>query len=242
MRLSTLFAILVPLAMAPWGAAAEEAGPRTRLDPSHILALVATGPGAGSSGVAGIRTRVLKGDPTKPGLYTIQLEVPANTRIEAHEHPDDRIATVVSGTWFFGYGSSLYETRLLALPPGSFYTEPPGEPHFARTGTEAVVVQITGVGPTGTRYVATAAPAPWETSLADMVDPFNKTRHAHWNVKGPGFVALHELFDDVAERVEGHCDLLAERVVALGGAANGRPGSRRRRPPSASTTAHLQGK
>jgi starvation-inducible DNA-binding protein len=58
-------------------------------------------------------------------------------------------------------------------------------------------------------------------SLADMVDLFNQTRHAHWNVKGPGFIALHELFDDVAERVEEHCDLLAERVVALGGAANG---------------------
>ena len=58
-------------------------------------------------------------------------------------------------------------------------------------------------------------------SLADMIDLFNQTKHAHWNVKGASFIALHELFDDVAERVEEHCDLLAERVVALGGAAQG---------------------
>jgi starvation-inducible DNA-binding protein len=58
-------------------------------------------------------------------------------------------------------------------------------------------------------------------SLADLIDLFNQTKHAHWNVKGAGFIALHELFDDVAERVEEHCDLLAERVVALGGTAHG---------------------
>ena len=51
-------------------------------------------------------------------------------------------------------------------------------------------------------------------SLADLIDLFNQTKHAHWNVKGPSFIALHELFDEVAERVEEHCDLLAERVVA----------------------------
>ena len=57
--------------------------------------------------------------------------------------------------------------------------------------------------------------------LANMIDLFSQTKHAHWNVKGPGFIALHELFDDVAERVEEHCDLLAERVVTLGGTASG---------------------
>ena len=57
--------------------------------------------------------------------------------------------------------------------------------------------------------------------LADMIDLFNQTKHAHWNVKGPQFMQLHELFDDVAERVEEGCDLLAERVVNLGGVAKG---------------------
>src|SRR5919204_6441033 len=57
--------------------------------------------------------------------------------------------------------------------------------------------------------------------LADMIDLFNQTKHAHWNVKGPQFMQLHELFDGVAERVEESCDLLAERVVTLGGTAEG---------------------
>jgi len=57
--------------------------------------------------------------------------------------------------------------------------------------------------------------------LADMIDLFNQTKHAHWNVKGPEFVQLHELFDGIAERVEEACDLLAERVVILGGIAEG---------------------
>ncbi len=132
---------------------AQDTGSRQRLIPGEIDALAPTGAGAGTSGVSGIQTRVLKGDPTRAGLYTIELRVPANTRIEAHVHPDDRVATVVSGTWYFGYGARFEEARIKALPPGSFYTEPPDEPHFARTGDAAVVVQITGFGPTGTRYV-----------------------------------------------------------------------------------------
>ena len=54
-----------------------------------------------------------------------------------------------------------------------------------------------------------------------MIDLFNQTKHGHWNVRGPSFIALHELFDDVGERVEKHCDELTERVVALGGSAAG---------------------
>ena len=124
-----------------------------RIAPSEFEALGRTGASAGTSGVAGIETSVLKGDPTAGGLYTILLRVPANTRIQAHTHPDDRIATVISGTWHFGYGVAFDESKLKALPPGSFYTEPPALPHFARTGNEPVVLQITGVAPTGTQYV-----------------------------------------------------------------------------------------
>ena len=133
-----------------------------RLTPADITALDRTGPGAGSSGVAGIQTTVLSGDPSSPGLYTIRLSVPANTRIEAHSHRDDRSVTVISGVWYFGYGSSFEESALQALPAGSFYTEPPNKPHFARTQAEPVVVHITGYGPTDTIYVDGTAPTPAE--------------------------------------------------------------------------------
>jgi starvation-inducible DNA-binding protein len=57
--------------------------------------------------------------------------------------------------------------------------------------------------------------------LADAIDLQRQAKQAHWNVKGPSFIALHKLFDEVSADVEGYIDLLAERVVQLGGAADG---------------------
>jgi len=57
--------------------------------------------------------------------------------------------------------------------------------------------------------------------LADAIDLGTQAKQAHWNVKGPNFIALHELFDQVAEHIEEHVDTLAERITALGGTANG---------------------
>jgi starvation-inducible DNA-binding protein len=57
--------------------------------------------------------------------------------------------------------------------------------------------------------------------LADAIDLGTQAKHAHWNVKGPNFIALHELFDQVAEHIEDHIDTIAERVTALGGTAHG---------------------
>src|SRR6266568_220288 len=57
--------------------------------------------------------------------------------------------------------------------------------------------------------------------LADAIDLETQTKQAHWNVKGPQFIALHKLFDEISEAVEEYVDLLAERVVQLGGVAEG---------------------
>src|SRR6184192_4073349 len=57
--------------------------------------------------------------------------------------------------------------------------------------------------------------------LADAIDLETQCKQAHWNVKGPDFIALHELFDKVHEAVDGYADLIAERVVQLGGIAEG---------------------
>jgi starvation-inducible DNA-binding protein len=57
--------------------------------------------------------------------------------------------------------------------------------------------------------------------LADAIDLQTQTKQAHWNVKGPQFIALHELFDKVNEDVEDYVDLIAERAVQLGGVAEG---------------------
>jgi starvation-inducible DNA-binding protein len=57
--------------------------------------------------------------------------------------------------------------------------------------------------------------------LADSIDLQTQCKQAHWNVKGPDFIALHELFDKINEDVEEYVDLLAERAVQLGGTAEG---------------------
>ena len=57
--------------------------------------------------------------------------------------------------------------------------------------------------------------------LADCIDLQTQCKQAHWNVKGPTFIALHKLFDEVNEDVEEYVDLIAERVVQLGGVAEG---------------------
>jgi len=125
---------------------------QTRLTPDEFDFAAATRGGAGTSGVAGIRTLILKGDPSVTGLYTILLSVPAHTQIAAHHHPDERVATVISGVWRIGYGDTFDEAKLKALPPGSFYTEPAGMTHFAETHDTPVLVEITGFGPSGTAY------------------------------------------------------------------------------------------
>src|SRR5438874_6359910 len=58
-------------------------------------------------------------------------------------------------------------------------------------------------------------------SLADLLDLGLHAKQAHWNVKGPNFIGLHELFDKVAEELEEFTDDIAERAVELGGVAQG---------------------
>jgi uncharacterized RmlC-like cupin family protein len=124
-----------------------------RVTPAEVKWPPAAAGSVGTSGVSGTQTVILKGDPGKPGLYSMLLRVGPNTKIEAHAHADDRVATVISGTWYFGYGNRFNEATLKALPAGSFYTEPPNTNHFAMTRGEGVVIQITGSGPSGTTYV-----------------------------------------------------------------------------------------
>lgn len=57
--------------------------------------------------------------------------------------------------------------------------------------------------------------------LADTSDLKSQLKQAHWNVKGPEFIALHKLYDELAAEVEGYVDEIAERATQLGGYAMG---------------------
>jgi starvation-inducible DNA-binding protein len=60
-----------------------------------------------------------------------------------------------------------------------------------------------------------------QARLSDAIDLKSQAKQAHWNVKGMNFIALHELFDQVATEVEVHIDTIAERITTLGGTALG---------------------
>ena len=150
-RYGQLLCVIPFLALSLW-AAAQDTQVKKRLTPREIDELPSESAGAGTSGLPAVTTRVLFGDPTKSGLYTIELRVAPNTVIQAHTHRDTRTAVVVNGLWYFGYGPKNEQALVKALPPGAFYTEPAGESHFARTGPEGATVSITGYGPTDTVY------------------------------------------------------------------------------------------
>ena len=149
--------IVLGLLFAPFTVGFASGGEvQKRLTPAEIAALPALGAGTGTSGVAGIRTAVLSGDPNAAGLYTIRITIPPHTLINPHHHRDDRVATVVSGVWYIGYGVKREPGALKALTPGSFYTEPANATHFAGTEDQPAVVDITGIGPSDTIYIDAA--------------------------------------------------------------------------------------
>ena len=92
----------------------------------------------------------LVGDPSQPGHYTVRLKFPPGFKIPPHAHSDAREITVLSGTWYIGYGTSGDPSGLKALPAGSFHTEPAGYPHYAET-REPTVIQVSGQGPMTSR-------------------------------------------------------------------------------------------
>jgi quercetin dioxygenase-like cupin family protein len=103
--------------------------------------------------VPGVENNDLVGDSTKQGAYVQRVRFPANFKVQAHTHPEERTYTILSGTWYVGWGEKFDEGKLIGLPAGSFYTEPANVPHFVATKGEPVVVQITGMGPTATKMV-----------------------------------------------------------------------------------------
>lgn len=98
---------------------------------------------------AGLQTVLLDGDPTKSELYTMRVKIPANVKLLAHLHPETRSVIVLSGTFYYGYGDKFDEKNLIEMPAGTFFNEPSRQPHFAWTKNGDVILQVTGVGPTG---------------------------------------------------------------------------------------------
>ncbi|MEY4093898.1 MAG: hypothetical protein RLZZ53_1097 [Acidobacteriota bacterium] len=98
----------------------------------------------------GIQTAVVAGDPAKPGTYVTRMRFPKGTRIQPHLHPDDRVAVLLSGTFYFGYGEMFDEAALTKIVAGTTWTEPSRTAHFGWARDEDVIVQVVGTGPSAT--------------------------------------------------------------------------------------------
>ncbi len=142
------FLISAAAAMAAGGCTQQEAAKPIQLLPGDLQ-------WRSSAALHSLQTATLLGDPAKPAPYVQRIKLPPNHRLEPHMHPNSaRVVTVLSGTMYFAYGDTFDETKLRALPPGSFFTEPANMPHFARTGNEEVVLQLSATGPDGTTYIS----------------------------------------------------------------------------------------
>jgi quercetin dioxygenase-like cupin family protein len=103
-------------------------------------------------------TAVLYGDPTKPGPFVTRMKIPAGIKVMPHWNPDEaHTVTVLSGTWYYAVGEQWDEAKLTAYPAGSFLAEPPKTPHYSWAKDGEVVLQITGIGPTGAMPAQAAA-------------------------------------------------------------------------------------
>lgn len=102
--------------------------------------------------VQGLEQSDLLGAQDKAGPYVVRHKFPTGFKAQPHTHPDTKQYTIISGTWCIGYGETFDSTKLKCLPAGSFYTEPANTPHFVEV-RDAVVIQVSGVGPSGTAAV-----------------------------------------------------------------------------------------
>ena len=100
----------------------------------------------------GAQVAVVRGDPSKEGMYVVRLKVPAGFKIQAHTHPNDENVTVLSGSFNVGTGDKLDESKGTAIKAGGFSFVPKGMAHYAWF-TEDTVLQLHGLGPQGVTYV-----------------------------------------------------------------------------------------
>jgi quercetin dioxygenase-like cupin family protein len=104
-------------------------------------------------GIPGIKYMLIAGDLHQPGLYVVRVRFSPGVMSMPHFHPEDRFATVLKGTWYSGTGPVFDPDSTVPLPPGSFMKHPAGEAHYDGAKDEEVILQLIGVGPSGTTFI-----------------------------------------------------------------------------------------
>ena len=107
----------------------------------------------------GARSVIIYGNPSKPGMYVMQITWPPGTGSRPHFHNTARYINVLKGTWYAAWGpeADVYNPEnMVAVPEGTFIYQPPGGHHYDMAKDEEVIVQIMGIGP----VVTTSIPQP----------------------------------------------------------------------------------
>ncbi len=107
----------------------------------------------GYPGITGIDMMKVYGDPSQPGVYVIRARFKPGVMTMPHFHREDRMATVLKGTWWTGTGTEFKPDSTHPVRPGGYMMHPAGEAHFDGAKKEEVVLQLVGVGPSGTTFV-----------------------------------------------------------------------------------------
>ena len=100
------------------------------------------------------RLAVLVGHPSEAGPYTIRVKVPRGVKLMPHQHPEDRVYTVISGVFYIGLGDQFNPDELQAYPPGSVIVLPGNTPHFHWAKSGEYITQVTAIGPLGLEYLS----------------------------------------------------------------------------------------
>ena len=95
------------------------------------------------------------GEPAQAGAYTIRVKVPKGVKLMPHRHPEDRVYTVISGTFYIGLGDEFDAGKLQAYPPGAVIVLPGDTSHFHWAKSGEYVTQVTAIGPLGLEYIDT---------------------------------------------------------------------------------------
>jgi len=104
-----------------------------------------------------MESKVIAGDPGKPGIYVIRNRFPPGVMCRPHFHNQDRFVTVIKGTWWTASGPDadvFNPDKTVPLKAGGFMLHPAGGHHYDGAKTEEVIVQIVGMGPVTTTNIA----------------------------------------------------------------------------------------
>jgi len=99
------------------------------------------------------RLAIVVGQPLQEGPYTIRVKVPEGLKLMPHRQPEDRVYTVISGTFYIGLGDEFDAEKLQAYPPGAIIILPGNTSHFHWAKSGEYVTQVTAIGPLSLEYI-----------------------------------------------------------------------------------------